>query len=93
MSKAKSLSKGAGHSDPNQLGRDFKKRLRRGDRMVGAMVFEYLRPSLVKIFRRAGFDFIFIEKEHGIFDSRELPDFVLSARDNRVPVISKIVIS
>ena len=90
MSKAKSLSKGAGHSDPNQLGRDFKKRLRRGDRMVGAMVFEYLRPSLVKIFRRAGFDFIFIEKEHGIFDSRELPDFVLSARDNRVPVISKI---
>lgn len=77
-------------ADPNRIGRDFKKRLRRGDQMVGAMVFEYLRPSLVKIFRRAGFDFIFIEKEHGIFDSRELPDFVLSARDNGVPVVSKI---
>jgi 2-dehydro-3-deoxyglucarate aldolase/4-hydroxy-2-oxoheptanedioate aldolase len=76
--------------DPNAIGRTFKRRLRAGETIIGAMVFEYLRPSLVKIFKRAGFDFIFIEKEHGIFDSKELPDFVLSARDNKVPVISKI---
>ena len=57
---------------------------------MGVMVLEYLRPSLVKILTGAGFDFLFIEKEHGIFDSHALPDFILSARDNRMPVISKI---
>lgn len=76
--------------DPNALGLAFKRRLQAGDLIIGAMVFEYLRPSLVKIFANAGFDFIFIEKEHGIFDSSALPDFVLSARDNGIPVISKI---
>lgn len=89
MNARRSSRPRAAQPDPNRIGRDFKRRLRNGNQMVGAMVFEYLRPSLVKIFRRAGFDFIFIEKEHGIFDSKELPDFVLSARDNRVPVISK----
>jgi len=76
--------------DPNALGIAFKHRLQAPELIVGAMVFEYLRPSLVKIFANAGFDFIFIEKEHGIFDSSALPDFVLSARDNGIPVISKI---
>lgn len=76
--------------DPNSLGRAFKRRLKNGELLLGGMVMEYLRPSLVKIYARAGFDFIFVEKEHGIFDSRELPDFVLSARDNRVPIISKV---
>ena len=76
--------------DPNALGLAFKRRLKAGDLILGAMVFEYLRPSLVKIFNNAGFDFIFIEKEHGIFDYQALPDFVLCARDNGIPVISKI---
>jgi len=76
--------------DPNALGLAFKRRINSGELIIGAMVFEYLRPSLVKIFANAGFDFIFIEKEHGIFDSAALPDFVLCARDNNVPVISKI---
>ena len=76
--------------DPNALGRAFRRRLKNGELLLGGMVMEYLRPSLVKIYARAGFDFIFVEKEHGIFDSRELPDFVLSARDNRVPIISKV---
>lgn len=76
--------------DPNAIGRAFKERLKTGEMILGVMVIEYLRPSLVKIMARAGFDFIFIEKEHGIFDSRELPDFVLSCRDNNMPVISKI---
>ena len=83
-------SRGGQPADPTALGRRFKRRLKRGEPLLGAMAVEYLRPSLVKVFRNAGFDFIFIEKEHGLFDGSELPDFVLSARDNGIPVISKV---
>lgn len=76
--------------DPNALGRDFKERLSTGEFLLGGMVSEYLRPSLVKIYCHAGFDFIFIEKEHTFFDGSEMTDFVLCARDNQMPVISKI---
>ena len=51
---------------------------------------EYLRPSLVKIYRHADFDFIFLDKEHTFWDGSEMTDFVLCARDNQMPVISKV---
>ena len=76
--------------DPTALGRAFKRRMRGGEVLLGAMAVEYLRPSLVKIFRAAGFHFLFIEKEHSLFDGSELPDFVLAARDNGMPVVSKV---
>ena len=77
-------------ADPTALGRGFKRRLAKGDVLLGGIVMEYLRPSLVKIYKHAGFDFIYIEKEHGFFDGQEMTDFVLCARDNQMPVISKI---
>jgi 2-dehydro-3-deoxyglucarate aldolase/4-hydroxy-2-oxoheptanedioate aldolase len=91
MTMAKTQETGGGvPPDPTALGRGFKRRLKTGPPLLGAMAVEYLRPSLVKIFRNAGFDFIFVEKEHGMFDGSELPDFVLCARDNGIPVISKV---
>lgn len=76
--------------DPNALGRAFKQRLKTGEMILGFMAMEYFRPSLVKIIRNAGYDFIFIEKEHGILDTPQLADFVQCARDNAMPVISKV---
>jgi len=76
--------------DPTALGRRFKERLRSGEVLLAGMVTEYLRPSLVKLYRYAGFDFIYIEKEHSFFEGSEMTDFVLSARDNGMPVISKV---
>ena len=76
--------------DPDALGRNFKGHLKAGEILLGGMVSEYLRPSLVKIYCHAGFDFIFIKKEHTFFDGSEMTDFVLSARDNQMPVISKV---
>lgn len=89
MAKSRKTDRTRAH-DPTALGRAFKQRLRSDDVLLGAIAAEYLRPSLAKIFRNAGFDFIFIEKEHGFFDGSEITDFVLSARDNQMPVISKI---
>ena len=53
------------------------------------MVTEYLRPSLVKLYIQANFDFLYIEYEHGLFAPTTLADTVLCARDNSLPVIAK----
>ena len=76
--------------DPTALGRAFRRRLKKDEILLGGMVTEYLRPSLAKIYANAGYDFVFVEKEHMFFDGAEMTDFVLSARDNGLPVISKI---
>ncbi len=78
-------------SDPNALGLAFKERLRSNDILIGGMVMEYIRPSLVKMFKQAGYDFIMADGEHVLFSGRPaMADFVLTARDNGIPVICKI---
>lgn len=76
-------------SDPTALGRQFKKRLKSRDILLGGTVLEYMRPSLIKLYRHAGFDFIYMENEHSTYLGPEFTDFVLSARDNGFPVIAK----
>ncbi|MCY3764140.1 MAG: aldolase/citrate lyase family protein [Gemmatimonadetes bacterium] len=70
-------------------GRHLKARLNRGDVLIGATLEAYAHPSLVKMFRHAGFDFLYIEYEHSLFDLQDLADTILSARDNGMPVIAK----
>ena len=70
-------------------GRQLKARLRAGEVLVGGMIAEHVRPSLVKCFQQAGCDFIYIEFEHGYFDLTALADTVQAARDNGLPVIAK----
>jgi len=76
--------------DPTALGRAFKRRLKKDEILLGGTAAEYLRPSLAKIYARSGYDFVFIDKEHMFFDGAEMTDFVLCARDNNLPVISKV---
>lgn len=83
------MSKSQQH-DPTALGRNFKRRLKTGDVVLGLTVMEYMRPSLAKLYSLAGADFVYVEKEHGLFDGGELTDFVLTARDNKLPTISKL---
>ncbi len=71
---------------PGQL---LKRQLQSGDVLVGGMVAEHLRPSLVKLYVQAGFDFMYIEYEHGFFEMTTFADSVLCARDNNLPVIAK----
>jgi 2-keto-3-deoxy-L-rhamnonate aldolase RhmA len=89
MAKTQTAQRSTGH-DPTALGRRFKRRLKKQELLLGGTAAEYLRPSLAKIYARAGYDFVFIDKEHMFFDGAEMTDFVLSARDNGLPVISKV---
>jgi len=70
-------------------GRHLKSRLSDGDILVAGTITEYVRPSLVKLYKNAGFDFIYIEYEHGFLNPSNLADTILSARDNGLPVVSK----
>ena len=71
-------------------GRHLKARLAAGDVLIGGILTEYARPSLVKIYRQAGFDFVYIETEHIMFGPSALADTVVAARDNGLPAIAKI---
>ncbi len=70
-------------------GRHLKARLRKGDVLIGGILAEYARPSLVKLYCQAGFDFLYVEYEHGSFAPNTLADTVQCARDNGLPVIAK----
>ena len=70
-------------------GRHLKARLASGEVMMAGMVSEYARPSIVKLFQHAGYDFIYIEYEHVYFGLDRLADTILSCRDNGLPVVAK----
>ena len=65
-------------------------RLHDGEIVFGGTVTEHLRPSVVKAYVNAGFDYIFLENEHASFEPSRLADFVLCARDNGLTVVSKL---
>ncbi len=70
-------------------GRQIKASLRAGGVLVGGTMSEYTRPSLMKLYQQAGYDFVYIEFEHVYFGLSALADTVLAARDNGLPVIAK----
>ena len=70
-------------------GRQLKARLKAGEVLVGGILGEIVRPSLVKCYQQAGFDFVYIEYEHVFFSATDLADTVLAARDSGLPVIAK----
>ena len=70
-------------------GRELKAGLASKKLMLGAMINEYSRPSLAKIYKEAGYDFLFIDYEHLFFDLESLYDTVLAARAYGLPPIAK----
>ena len=70
-------------------GRQLKARLKAGEVLVGGIIGEIVRPSLMKFYQQAGFDFVYIEYEHVFFDPTDLADTVQAGRDSGLPVIAK----
>ena len=71
-------------------GRQLKARLRAGEVLVGGILAEFARPSLVRQYAEAGFDFLYIETEHLNFSPPALNDTVFVARCLGLPSIAKI---
>ena len=68
----------------------LRERIRDGEILFGGTVTEHFRPSVVKAFAGAGFDFLFIENEHASINPAQLADFVLASRDNGLEVVTKL---
>jgi len=67
----------------------LKQLLREKDTVIAATVMEFLRPSFVKLCKYAGFDLVYLEYEHALMNPAAFNDFVVSARDNGLPVVAK----
>ncbi|MFQ5857367.1 MAG: HpcH/HpaI aldolase/citrate lyase family protein [Anaerolineae bacterium] len=54
--------------------------LRRGETVIGSMVTEMRSPAVALLFASAGFDFFFIDMEHGSYDMTTVADIIKVAR-------------
>ncbi len=70
-------------------GAELKRRLRSGMPLIGGTLSEYVRPSIVELYAQAGFDFLYLEYEHGFINPRDICDCALAARRCGLPVVAK----
>ncbi len=62
--------------------------LQRGETVFGTMVQEMRTPSIAQLLAIAGFDFFFIDMEHGPFDMETVADMIRVARlENIAPFV------
>jgi 2-keto-3-deoxy-L-rhamnonate aldolase RhmA len=57
---------------------DFRARLRRGDRLIGTMV-TLPSPEVAEVLTNVGFDWLFLDAEHGLLDTRDLQGLLQAA--------------
>lgn len=57
-----------------------KQALQRGETVIGSMATEIRSPAVALLFANAGFDFFFIDMEHGSYDMPTVADIIKVAR-------------
>ena|SRR5690606_39219851 len=67
---------------------DFRARLRRRETLLGTML-TLPDPAVAEIVAAAGFDWLFLDAEHGALETRELGT-ILRAVDHRVPCVVRV---
>jgi 2-keto-3-deoxy-L-rhamnonate aldolase RhmA len=65
---------------------DFRARLRGGERLLGTMV-TLPDPAVTEILSRLGFDWLFVDGEHGPIETRELAAILQAAGDRTACVV------
>jgi 2-keto-3-deoxy-L-rhamnonate aldolase RhmA len=69
--------------------KNLKKKIRERDVVIGGMITHFLRPAMMKIYAQCGFDFAYIENEHGMQNPETLSNCILAGLDNNLPTIIK----
>jgi 2-dehydro-3-deoxyglucarate aldolase/4-hydroxy-2-oxoheptanedioate aldolase len=67
---------------------NFRKRLKEGELLVGSLV-TIPSPGVAEVMAEVGFDWLFIDTEHGAFNAQEAQD-LLRAADHRCPCVIRI---
>ena len=69
---------------------NLKQRLAQGQQVMGTMVTTFASPDLPKILKNCGFDYMFVDCEHGSFTTREVANMIAVARAMDFPAVVRI---
>ncbi len=67
-----------------------KRTLKEGGVVIGTMVAQIRNPAVALVLKAAGFDFFFIDREHGSFSIETMADLILAARGVELPTIVRV---
>lgn len=57
---------------------------------LGVMISEFGNPNIVRIFQRAGYDFLIVDNEHGYFNYTDLAAMIGIANGFNIPIIIRV---
>lgn len=60
------------------------------EKQLGIMLSEFGNPNIVRIFKRAGNDFVIVDDEHGYFDFSQIAALVAVANGIGLPIIIRV---
>src|SRR5512132_1609382 len=68
----------------------LKKTLKDGGYVLSTMITQMRLPSVPVMLKNAGWDFLFLDAEHGSFYPGAIADFCLAARGVGLPIIVRV---
>jgi 2-dehydro-3-deoxyglucarate aldolase/4-hydroxy-2-oxoheptanedioate aldolase len=67
-----------------------RERLAKGETVFGCVVQAYRSPEICRTFAAAGFDYVFIDMEHGAFDLETVQDMIRAAAESGITPIVRV---
>jgi 2-keto-3-deoxy-L-rhamnonate aldolase RhmA len=67
-----------------------RERLAKGETVYGCALQVYRSPEICRAFAAAGFDYVFIDGEHGSFDLETIQDMIKVSLDNGITPIVRV---
>lgn len=72
------------------LANTTREKLARGETVLGCGLQAYRSPEIARTFAAAGFDYVFIDMEHGAFDLETVQDMIRASNDTGVTPIVRV---
>lgn len=72
------------------LDNTVKKTLKAGGVVLGTMLTHLRQPAVAVLMKNAGWDYVFLDAEHGSFTPPDLVDFCIAARGVNLPTIVRV---
>lgn len=69
---------------------NIKRALREGKTVLGTMVVEFTSPEVARMLKAAGFDYIFIDTEHGAFNHESVTNIIRAGRSVDLTCIVRV---
>lgn len=64
--------------------------MRRQGKQFGIMLSEFGDPNILRIFKRAGNDFVIVDDEHGCFDYKQVSNLITVANGIALPIMIRV---